>query len=134
MSASVATYYDILRVSRTTAPEDLRFAYRSLAQKFHPDKLSGHADAVRVMSMINEAYAVLSDPERRARYDRWIEGAEAARSRPAPLPPEPPQREATWPWYLLFATLAFTMASIGTVIYKTTIPAIAAPVSKHLSK
>ena len=132
MSASVATYYDILRVSRNTAPEDLRFAYRALAQKFHPDKLSGHADAERVMSMLNEAYAVLSDPERRAHYDRWIEGAEASLSRPAALPAEPPPPEATWPWYLLFATMAFSVASIGTVIYKTSVPAVAAPLSKSL--
>ena len=123
MGTSVATYYDILRVSREAAPERVRTAYRSLAQRYHPDKLPGSDDAVRVMAMLNEAYAVLSDPEKRARYDRSIEGG-ARRVRRHPR-----LREAAWPWWLLFATVAFAVTAIVTVAYRMVFPtvAVAAP-------
>jgi curved DNA-binding protein CbpA len=134
MGAS-ATYYDILKVSRRAAPEGVRRAYRMLAQRYHPDKLQGHADAVRVMAMLNEAYAVLSDPDKRACYDRGIERAQArdaaARSALA-LPSE--VRQAAWPWCLLFATIAFTVVSVGTVAYKMAVPAVAAPVQAVATK
>jgi curved DNA-binding protein CbpA len=119
-----ATYYDILRVSRATAPEGVRKAYRSLAQRYHPDKLHGSDDAARVMAALNEAYAVLSDPGKRALYDRSIEGApqRAAARRPAA---QPRPREAAWPWWLLFATIAFAMAAIGTAAYRMIFPVVA---------
>jgi curved DNA-binding protein CbpA len=122
-----ATYYDILRVSRRAAPDGVRTAYRKLAQKYHPDKLPGNADAVRIMAMLNEAYGVLSDADRRAHYDRRIEDERACaqrrlRRRFAPVPVEVPT--AAWPWYLLFATIAFAVATIGIVLYKTVVPGI----------
>jgi curved DNA-binding protein CbpA len=128
MGAS-ATYYDILRVSHRAAPEGVRTAYRRLAQKYHPDKLPGNADAERVMAMLNEAYGVLSDPDRRASYDRRIEDerAYAQRARRRGMTPiDAPS--AAWPWYLLFATMAFAAASVGTVIYKSVVPGIAVAV------
>jgi hypothetical protein len=126
MGRSVATYYDILRVGRGADPEGVRTAYRKLAQKYHPDKLPNNADAVRVMAMLNEAYGVLSDPQQRARYDRRIEDAQADARRAkrrviAPL--DVPT--AAWPWYLLFATMAFAAATFGTVLYKTLVPGVA---------
>jgi hypothetical protein len=129
MSAS-ATYYDILRVSRRAAPEGVRTAYRRLAQKYHPDKLPGNADAVRIMAMLNEAYGVLSDANRRAHYDRRIEDERACaqrrlRRRFAPVE----VKTAAWPWYLLFATIAFAVAAIGTVVYKAMVPGIAVAVA-----
>jgi len=126
MGAS-ATYYDILRVSRRAAPEGVRTAYRRLAQKYHPDKLPGNADAVRIMAMLNEAYGVLSDAERRAHYDRHIENTPA---RPKPLPGTMVDvPTAAWPWYLLFATIAFAAAAIGTVAYKAMVPVVAVAVA-----
>ena len=120
-----ATYYDILRVSRRAAPEGVRTAYRKLAQQYHPDKLPGNTDAVRIMAMLNEAYGVLSDAERRAHYDRRIADERACAQRrlrrrfaPVQVP------TAAWPWYLLFATVAFSFAAIGTVLYKTVVPGI----------
>ena len=113
MGAS-ATYYDILRVSRRAAPEGVRTAYRKLAQKYHPAKLPGNADAVRIMAMLDEAYGVLSDAERRAHYDRRIEdeGLQRPRQRRTATAHVP---TAAWPWYLLFATIAFAAATVGTV-------------------
>ena len=135
MAVSVATYYDILKVSPGTPPDGVRTAYRRLAQRYHPDKLQGNADAVRVMAMLNEAYAVLSDPDKRARYDHRILQAQAhaatAAGAAAP-PPELPQ--AAWPWCLLFATIAFALTSIGTVAYKMAVPVVVAPVQASTSK
>lgn len=121
----VATYYDILRVSRGTAPEGVRSAYRSLAQRYHPDKLNGSNDAARVMAALNEAYAVLSDPHRRARYDRAIAAAQAHTAARRCAVAASPEREAAWPWWLLFGTIAFAMAAIGTVTYRMVVPAVA---------
>jgi preprotein translocase subunit Sec63 len=122
MAANLATYYDILRVPQQAAPGGVRTAYRSLAQRYHPDKLPGNPEAVKVMAMLNEAYDVLSDPDKRARYDQSIAQAQelaASRSRPMPLPEV---EEAAWPWYLLFATIAFAVVSIGIVLYKMAVP------------
>jgi hypothetical protein len=130
MGATTATYPDILTGRRRAAPDGVRCAYRKLAQRYHPDKLQGNADAVRIMAMLNAAYSVLSDPDRRASYDRAIARADARCD--AATPPE--LRQASWPWYLLFATIAFTVASIGTVAYTMTVPAVAAPVLAGASK
>lgn len=135
MGAS-ATYYDILKVSRRAAPDGVRAAYRRLAQKYHPDKLPGNADAVRVMAMLNEAYGVLSDPDRRAHYDRRIEGERTqARRAGRRLSSRIEVREARWPWALLFATVAFSAGAVGTVAYKSVVPgvAVAVPVAHATS-
>lgn len=124
-SMSVATYYDILRVSRKTAPEGVRRAYRALAQRYHPDKLQGSADAARVMAALNEAYAVLSDPGKRAEYDRAIAGARARADAARRVSSLPRVREPAWPWWLLFGTIAFAMAAIGTVAYRMIVPGVA---------
>lgn len=128
-----ATYYDILKVNRQATPEGVRFAYRKLAQRYHPDKLRGSADAVRVMAMLNEAYSVLSDPDKRACYDLGIERAEA-RAAAAGKAFAPALREASWPWYLLFATITFAVASVGTVAYHMAVTPIVAPAAVVTAK
>jgi curved DNA-binding protein len=61
-------YYKVLGVDKSASAEDIRKAYRKLARKYHPD-VSTEPDAAQRMSEINEANAVLSDPEKRAAYD-----------------------------------------------------------------
>jgi curved DNA-binding protein CbpA len=131
-SVSTATYYDLLKVSREAAPEGVRAAYRSLAQRYHPDKRAGSPDAVRVMAALNEAYAVLSDPQKRASYDRAIDGARlrAESARRSPVQPVP---EAMWPWWLLFATFAFAVLSIGVAAYRMVFPAVSVPAFQSAS-
>src|SRR5260370_3269104 len=58
-------YYRILAVDRQASADDIKKAYRNLARKYHPD-VSKEADASERMAEVNEANAVLSDPEKRA--------------------------------------------------------------------
>lgn len=61
-------YYQVLQVHPRAEPEVIQAAYRGLARKYHPDATGGADDAA--MQELNEAYAVLSDPQKRASYDR----------------------------------------------------------------
>ena len=65
------THYDTLMVSRYASPEVIRAAFRSLSQKYHPDK-NNHPNADQIMQQFNEAYKVLSDPIERSKYDRSL--------------------------------------------------------------
>lgn len=63
-------YYEILGVPRTASEKDLKAAYRKLARKYHPDVNPGNKAAEEKFKEVAEAFAVLSDPEKRAKYDR----------------------------------------------------------------
>jgi molecular chaperone DnaJ len=64
-------YYDVLGVSRTASEQDIKSAYRKLALKYHPDRNQGNGEAEEKFKEAAEAYAVLSDADKRARYDRF---------------------------------------------------------------
>ena len=64
-------YYDVLSVSRDAGTEEIRHAYRKLAMRYHPDRNPGDAEAELKFREAAEAYDVLRDPEKRARYDRF---------------------------------------------------------------
>src|SRR5690348_4573931 len=72
--------YEVLGVPRTASADDIRQAYRKLARKHHPDLNPGDKAAEAKFKEINEANEVLSDAEKRKRYDQlganWREGAE----------------------------------------------------------
>ncbi len=67
----MADYYELLGVSRETDAGGIKTAYRKLALKYHPDRNPGDREAEETFKQLNEAYAVLSDPEKRDRYDRY---------------------------------------------------------------
>ena len=69
-------YYDLLGVEKTASENDIKKAYRKLAMKYHPDKFSNASEkekkeAEEKFKEVNEAYQVLSDPDKRAKYDRF---------------------------------------------------------------
>ena len=72
-------YYDILGVSKNASDDDIKKAYRKLAMKYHPDRNPNKKEAEERFKEINEAYAVLSDKEKRKQYDTF--GAEGFRQR-----------------------------------------------------
>jgi DnaJ-class molecular chaperone len=63
-------YYEILGVPRTATAKDLKAAYRKLARKYHPDVNPGDKAAEASFKEVSEAFGVLSDPEKRSKYDR----------------------------------------------------------------
>ena len=63
-------YYEVLGVPRDCDADTLKRAYRKLALKYHPDRNPGDPEAEERFKEVSEAYSVLSDPEKRARYDR----------------------------------------------------------------
>jgi curved DNA-binding protein len=67
----VKDYYTTLGVARGADEKEIKKAYRKLAQKYHPDKNPGDKTAEQRFKEINEAYTVLSDPDKRAKYDRF---------------------------------------------------------------
>ena len=64
-------YYQVLGVGQGASEAELKKAYRQLAMQFHPDKNPGDKAAEERFKEVNEAYAVLSDPDKRAHYDRF---------------------------------------------------------------
>jgi curved DNA-binding protein CbpA len=74
----IHTHYDNLKVARDAPPEIIRAAYKTLSQKYHPDRNPNSPDAVRIIKIINLAYEALSDPVKRQEHDEWIARSEAA--------------------------------------------------------
>lgn len=74
----IHTHYDNLKVTRNAPPEVIRAAYKTLCQKFHPDRNPNSASAEKTFLIIRSAYETLSDPEKRRLHDAWIAAAESA--------------------------------------------------------
>jgi molecular chaperone DnaJ len=64
-------FYEVLSVSRDASDQELKTAYRKLAMQYHPDRNPGDASAEEKFKECSEAYQVLSDPDKRAAYDRY---------------------------------------------------------------
>ncbi|OIR05696.1 curved DNA-binding protein [mine drainage metagenome] len=81
---SFIDYYEILGINKNAKEEDIKKAYRKLARKFHPDLNPNDKEAHKKFQQINEANEVLSDPEKRKKYDQygqhWQHGEEQERA------------------------------------------------------
>lgn len=71
MLAGKKDYYDVLGINRDAEQEEVKKAYRRLTRKYHPDVNKEDPQAAEKFKEINEAYKVLSDPHKRAQYDRY---------------------------------------------------------------
>lgn len=69
--ATKRDYYEVLGVDKNVTPEDLKKAYRKLALKYHPDRNPGDKEAEEKFKEAAEAYDVLSNPDKKARYDQF---------------------------------------------------------------
>src|SRR5580698_6461022 len=73
-------YYKILGINKNASQDDIKKAYRKLARKLHPDLNPNDKEANKKFQQLNEANEVLSDPEKRKKYDQygenWKHGAE----------------------------------------------------------
>jgi len=64
-------YYEVLGVAKTATPDEIKKAYRKLALQYHPDRNPGNKEAEEKFKEAAEAYGVLSDPDKRKRYDQF---------------------------------------------------------------
>ena len=70
MAVQFRDYYETLGISKTASEDEIKSAFRKLARKYHPDVAKDKKEAEEKFKQINEAYEVLSDPEKRRKYDQ----------------------------------------------------------------
>ncbi len=88
-------YYDVLGVAREATPEAIKKAYRGLARKYHPDVNPGDKTAESKFKEVQQAYDILSDAEKRSRYDQFGDAAFEGMAAAGPRSARPTSRSAS---------------------------------------
>jgi hypothetical protein len=114
-SSRAPTHYDTLRVDPAATAEDLKTAYRRMAQKYHPDRHPGKDSAAAIMARINGAYEVLSDAGRRADYDSALAEIDERRARNRASVARMVPNLSRSSWVLLFGIATLTFTTLGFV-------------------
>lgn len=110
-------YYEILEVSPNASPEVLKAAYKSLMQRYHPDRNPGNAEAAKHSVLVVQAYELLSDPSKRASYDielkLQLESLNNIRSRTRDIPAsaslDDKESASHWLLWLLLALIVLPL-------------------------
>ena len=122
------THYEMLGLDKDFNAEDIKQSYRERAKDFHPDRFVGDhiseqeaIEAHQEMTVLNEAYRVLSDPELRARYDQELEFAkqQAQASSAYRQAPRAKAKKPFFTWALISLVIAF---SIFVIVKNTKAP------------
>ena len=71
MAETKRDYYEVLGLQKGASDDEIKKAYRQMAKKYHPDLNPGDKEAEARFKEVNEAYEVLSDPQKKARYDQY---------------------------------------------------------------
>ena len=71
MAETKRDYYEVLGLQKSASADEIKRAYRQLAKKYHPDMNPGDAEAEQKFKEVNEAYAILSDTDKKAKYDQY---------------------------------------------------------------
>jgi len=64
-------YYEVLGIQKGASESEIKSAFRKMAMKYHPDRNPGDKEAEEKFKEINEAYGILSDPDKKSKYDRF---------------------------------------------------------------
>lgn len=147
-ASKIHTHYDNLKVARNAPESVIRAAYKALSQQYHPDKNGGDPAASNIMRLINEAYAVLSDPARRRNHDAWIAEQEVVisagqtrSSAPPPHPEAPPpqqmrpraadRKQPNWWYFGFFLLLLLIILNIGSGVSNS--PSSSKPIAASIT-
>ena len=71
MAENKRDYYEVLGLKKGASDDEIKKAFRKMAMKYHPDRNPGDKNAEEQFKQINEAYSVLSDPDKKSKYDRF---------------------------------------------------------------
>ena len=92
MAAEKRDYYEVLGVDKSASEDEIKRAYKKMARKYHPDLNPDNKEAEEKFKEVNEAYEVLSDSDKKARYDQFGFSAASLAVASAPLSAGTPMR------------------------------------------